>query len=70
MRNKTFLFVVLLFLSFSAFPQQSAIQTNELVDFNRALELYNNRQYLAAQTLFDRVQDQVEDEKIEADCAY
>lgn len=69
MRNN-FLFVVLLFLSLSAYPQQSAIQTNELVDFNRALELYNNRQYLAAQTLFDRVQDQVEDEKIEADCAY
>ena len=70
MSNKTFLFVVAFFLSVSVFPQQSAIQTNELVDFNRALELYNNRQYLAAQTLFDKVQDEVEDEKVQADCAY
>ena len=70
MSNKTFLFVVSFFLSVSVFSQQSAIQTNELVDFNRALELYNNRQYLAAQTLFDKVQDEVEDEKIQADCAY
>ena len=70
MSNKTLLFVVSLFLSVSVFPQQSAINTNELVDFNRALELYNNRQYLAAQTLFDKVQDEVEDEKIQADCAY
>lgn len=68
--SKTFLFVVFLFFSISAFPQQSAIQTNELVDFNRAMELYNNRQYRAAQNMFEKVQEDVEDEKIEADCAY
>ncbi|SDL54891.1 TolA-binding protein [Salinimicrobium catena] len=69
-QNKTFLFVVFLFFSISVFPQQSAIHTNELVDYNRALELYNNGQYLAAQTLFDEVQDEVEDERIKANCAY
>lgn len=69
-QSKTLLFVVFLFFSISAFPQQSAIQTNELVDFNRAMELYNNRQYRAAQNMFEKVQEEVEDEKIEADCAY
>lgn len=70
MHNKIFLFVVFLFFSLMVSSQQSAIHTNELVDFNRALELYNNRQYLAAQTLFNKVKEEVEDEKIEADCAY
>ena len=68
--SKTFLFVVFIFFSVSVFPQQSAIHTNELVDFNRAVELYNNRQYLAAQRMFIRVQDEVNNEKIEADAAY
>lgn len=69
-RRNTILFVVFLFISVSVFPQQSAIQTNELVDFRRALELYNNQQYRAAQLLFEQVKEEVDDEKIEGDCAY
>ncbi len=68
--SKICLFVVLLFLSLSGFSQQSAIQTNQLADYNRALELYNNQQYLAAQTLFDEVHDEVDDERIKANAAY
>ena len=68
--SKTCLFVVLLFLSLFGYSQQSAIQTNELADYHRALDLYNNQQYLAAQALFDEVQDEVDDERIEANCAY
>lgn len=68
--NKICLFVVLFFLSLSGFSQQSAIQTNELADYHRALELYNNEQYLAAQTLFDEVKDKVNDERIQANSAY
>ncbi|HET7360903.1 MAG TPA: tetratricopeptide repeat protein [Salinimicrobium sp.] len=70
MHSKFFSFVLFLFFSFSVFPQQSAIYTNNLVDYNRAVELYNNRQYLAAQTLFDQVQDKVKNENIEANIAY
>ncbi len=62
------LFVIGLYASLSA--QQSAIYTNELVLYNQALELYNNNQFLAAQNLFDKVRDQVDDEKIDADCTY
>lgn len=69
-QNKASVFVVF-FLSFSTFfAQQSAIYTNSLVKFNRALELYNNQQYLAAQNLFDDVKEETDDEKIESDAAY
>ncbi|MGA9590794.1 MAG: tetratricopeptide repeat protein [Salegentibacter sp.] len=68
--SKAFLFVVFLSISFTGISQQSAAYTNELVKFNRALELYNNKQYLAAQNLFDDVRDDTNNEKIEADCAY
>lgn len=68
--RKAFLLVVLIFFSFKGISQQSAAQTNELVKFNRALELYNNEQYLAAQNLFDDVKDETDDEKIKGDCAY
>ncbi|UZO80894.1 tetratricopeptide repeat protein [Aquimarina sp. ERC-38] len=50
--------------------QQSAVYTNKLVHFNQALDLYNNKQFLAAQNLFDDVKDNVEDENIEAECTY
>ncbi|MFD1096627.1 tetratricopeptide repeat protein [Salegentibacter chungangensis] len=68
--SKAILFVVFLFFSINGFSQQSAAHTNELVDFNRALELYNNQQYLAAQKIFDDVKDETNDEKIKGDCAY
>ena len=67
---KNLLFVFLLFFSVSGFAQQSAIHTTELADYNRALELYNNQQYLAAQNLFDEVQEEAEDERIRANAAY
>lgn len=63
--------LLFLFISFSnLFAQQSAAYTNELVKFDRALKLYNNEQYLAAQNLFDQVKDETNDEKIKSDAAY
>ncbi|MCW9037500.1 tetratricopeptide repeat protein [Altibacter sp.] len=55
-------------LTFQA--QQTAVFTNELVDFNKAVELYNNNQFLAAQSLFSKVKAAAQDETIEGDCAY
>lgn len=57
-------------LSAHVFAQQSAIYTNELVQYNQALELYNNRQFLAAQNLFDKVREVSGDENIDANCSY
>ncbi|TYP70980.1 tetratricopeptide repeat protein [Aquimarina intermedia] len=52
------------------YAQQSAAFTNDLMLYNQATELYNNKQFLAAQLLFDKVKDAVDDENIEAECAY
>ncbi|TDN84736.1 tetratricopeptide repeat protein [Salegentibacter sp. 24] len=68
--NKIILFVVLILFSFNGISQRSATYTHDLAEFNKALELYNNQQFLAAQNLFDEVKEQTEDEKIEGDCAY
>lgn len=70
MYSKTIFILLFLFSTLSVFPQQSAIYTNNLADYNRALELYKNKQYLAAQTLFDQIQDEIEDETIKANIAY
>mgnify|MGYP006195061245 CR=1 FL=1 len=68
---KNFLvFSLFLFLSFSSFSQQSAVFTNDLAEFNQALELYNNGQFLAAQSLFDKIKNSSSDETVQSDCAY
>src|SRR5690554_4137467 len=63
-------FSLFLFLSFSSFSQQTAVYTNNLVEFNHALELYGNKQYLAAQTLFEKIKNNSNDQTIQSDCAY
>ena len=57
-------------LSLSLSAQQSATYTSPLVDFQKALTLYNNQQYQAAQSLFDDIKRETEDVQIESDCAY
>lgn len=54
----------------AVFAQRSATYTSELVEFQKALSLYNSKQYLAAQSLFDKVQDEARDEVLRSDCAY
>src|SRR5690554_919966 len=68
---KNFLVLSLfLSLSFSAFSQQTAVYTNSLAEFNQALEMYNNGQFLAAQSLFEKVKNRSKDETVKGDCAY
>lgn len=50
--------------------QQSAVFTSDLVKYDKALSLYNSKQYLAAQTLFEEVQQETNDTGIQGDCAY
>lgn len=71
MHKISHLFVLLFFLihgSLSA--QKTEINSGEQQDFNRALELYKNSQYLSAQIIFDRLQQTTKNSDIEADCAY
>ncbi len=48
LKNSVSLLVAISF-SFQIIAQQSATYTNNLVDYQKALSLYNNQQYLAAQ---------------------
>ena len=50
--------------------QQSAAYTSNMVDYQKALSLYNNQQYLAAQSLFGNVKKTAKEEVLQSDCAY
>ena len=56
--------------NYYVFSQQSAVYTSELADYQKALSLYNSKQYLAAQTLFHKVLTTAKDEVLKSDCAY
>ena len=43
------------------FSQKSQIYTDYLVEYNHALQLYQNKDYNAAQTIFERIKNQFDD---------
>jgi len=57
-------------LSGQVISQMSARYTSDYVDYQKALSLYNDKQYLAAQALFEQIEDSVDDEVVQSDCAY
>ncbi len=57
-------------VTISSFSQRTATYTNNLVDYNKAIELYHNSQFLAAQSLFATVKESTTEVTIEGDCAY
>jgi len=64
------LIIVFLVVSSLAIAQKTAVYTSDLQDYQKALTLYNNKQYKAAQSLFDTIKDETEDITIQSDCAY
>jgi TolA-binding protein len=54
----------------SILAQQSAVYTNDLVDYNNAIALYNDKQYQSAQILFDKVKQKSTNSEMQSDCAY
>src|SRR5690554_2858467 len=66
--------ILILFIAFSinlnVFSQESAIYTNHLADYQKALALYDNQQYAAAQSLFTKIQKTAETEVLQSDCAF
>ncbi|TXE15608.1 tetratricopeptide repeat protein [Psychroserpens burtonensis] len=50
--------------------QQSATYTSDLVAYQKALTLYNNQQYQAAQSLFEAIKEDAPNDTLESDCAY
>ncbi|WP_045372680.1 tetratricopeptide repeat protein [Jejuia pallidilutea] len=70
MNLKHSILITALCLCIQVVAQQSAVYTNNLVDFQKALSLYNNQQYQAAQSLFAQIKKEAEREGLIADCTY
>ena len=71
MRKFSRLFFLLFLMEFIAVSaQKTAIYTNDLQDFNRAISLYKENQYQSAQIIFDKVKLAIKSTDIQADCAY
>jgi len=51
-----FIFFIL-FSFFHGSAQKSMIYTHDLVDFNHAMELYSNRDYVASQLVFEKIKN-------------
>ena len=64
-------YVLFLFLQTTfVFAQQSAIYSHDLKEFDRAVELYKDKQYQSAQIIFDKVKQDNVSQDVQADCAY
>ncbi|WP_460218197.1 tetratricopeptide repeat protein [Psychroserpens sp. MEBiC05023] len=59
-----------LLVTFYMQAQQTAAYTSDLVEYQKALTLYNNKQYQAAQSLFESIKDEAPNETVESECAY
>ena len=70
MFQKKLVFIFIVLFSINTFSQQTAVYTNDLVEFNRAYELYNDHQYLASQALFSDVIKKSNDENVKSNCSY
>ena len=72
MHKYSWVFLSLLFVGTTTtiLAQKTAIYTNELADFNRAVTLYKDKQYLAAQLIFDKVKQVNLNQDVQADCTY
>ncbi len=65
------IYIGIIFFVFNiCFSQKSAIYTNELEDFDRAILLFKNQQYQSAEIIFAKVFDDSCDDNIKSDCAY
>lgn len=69
-KNNIVSLLVAISFSFQIMAQQSANYTSNLVDYQKALSLYNNQQYLAAQSLFRSVKKDAKEDVLKSDCAY
>ncbi len=68
--KKSISFILALGFCLQVTGQQSIIYTNDLVDFQKALNLYHNEQYQAATSLFKQVKQTANETQLKGDCAY
>ena len=71
MRKISWLYLFLLFIiAATSSAQKSTIYTHDLKDFNKALSLFNDKQYASAQIIFNKVKETAATEELQSDCAY
>lgn len=70
MIKKGFQLLILMGCIVNALAQQTATYTNELSTYNKALELFENNQFLAAQSLFKKIKKDSDNQTIKGDCAF
>ncbi len=63
-------FCCLILYNYFGQAQQTENYTNDLVEYQKALSLYNNKQYQAAQSVFETIKKNAPNETLEADCVY
>ncbi|MGJ8594183.1 MAG: tetratricopeptide repeat protein [Aquaticitalea sp.] len=68
--KKCIILAAFILLTTFSFAQQSATYTHDLVDYQKALTLYNNKQYQAAQSMFDKIIDETQDDQLKSDAVY
>jgi TolA-binding protein len=65
------LLVVVFFTNLLLVAQETAIYTNPLKDYNHAMELYQNKSYVAAQLQFNDIKSNFDDDsELKANCDY
>ncbi|WP_438966838.1 tetratricopeptide repeat protein [Flavobacterium sp.] len=65
------LYILAFFITASlSFAQKTAIYSHDLKEFDKAVALYNDKQYLAAQIIFDKVNNTQVSFDVKSDCAY
>jgi TolA-binding protein len=65
-----FFLLQIILISTTVSAQKSAIYTYDLKDFDKALALYNDKQYASAQHIFEYVKNNAQTEEVKSDCAY
>jgi TolA-binding protein len=65
-----FFLLQIILISTTVSAQKSAIYTYDLKDFDKAVALYNDKQYASAQHIFEYIKDNAQTEEVKSDCAY
>ena len=69
-KKKTGLFLCFIGVVFVGFSQLSKIYTHHKKDYQEALSLYNNKQYQASQSIFEKVESSTENIETQANSTY
>ena len=71
MRKLSWLLFLMIFIRTATISaQKSDIYTHDLKDFDKALSLYNDKQFASAQIIFEKVKSTATNEELKSDCAY